>query len=161
MITLQLHDKITLLKDKAIALEMTNKLYPNITFNRQYRPIRITGPLSLNELKLIIRLQPSIELRSRLTTRAYQRYRKTKNVNKDLQQILKKYPKKSITRLENKYPYNLQQPLKHYVVWCKGYTWKEIEDKKDLLYIKQAKLYWINAPKFRSITTIPHYHLIY
>src|SRR5215469_9210127 len=148
MTTFQLHDK-TILTDKEIARRMINKLYPNITFNYRFRPIRITGPISLPELKLIIRLRPSIELRSKRTLTAYKRYGNIKQIQEELS---KNHLKKTIIRLENNYPYNLQQPLKHYIAWCKGYTWKEIEEHEKLPFINNAKLYWINTSNQRSIT---------
>src|SRR5215471_2762569 len=51
-------------------------MYPNITFRHKLEITEIKGPISLQELKLIIQLQSPIELRSKRTAAAYQRYGK-------------------------------------------------------------------------------------
>src|SRR5215469_8924182 len=59
-------------------------IYPNITFKHKFEIAKVKGPISLQELKLIIQLQSPIELRSKRTAAAYQRYGK-----KNFQTILR------------------------------------------------------------------------
>ena len=136
-------------------------MYPGIKFNEQMKPIKIIRPLDLYELKLIVRLKSDIELRSDRIRRAYERS------GKDITQIqdkLDQHKGKTIIRLPNNYPYNLKPKFNHWIAWCKEYTWKDLDkllEEKRLPFIDNAVFYWINDPKFRSIQSIPHYHLIY
>ena len=104
-----------------------------------------------------------IKLRSPETEQAYQQ--SDKSPLGFLHQKLQQYPDhKTIIKLNNNYPYNLKPEYKHQIAWAKGYTWKEIENlvnDKRAPFTSNAAFYWINHPKFRSITTIPHYHIIH
>ena len=137
-------------------------LYPGIRFDiNGKRPISIRQPLELDELKLIVKMKCNIRLRSPKTEQIYQIAKHNTN---QIKKELDKYPHNTIIRLENSYPYNLKPNLQHWVAWTKGYTWNDLNKlmcKKQLPFLDNAAFYWINDPKFRSISTIPHYHLIY
>ena len=137
------------------------KLYSGIRFDHNSRPVEIIQPLDLNELKLIVRKKCNIKLRSDRIERAYQRSGKNTT---EIQKNLGEYEGRTVIRLKNNYPYNLKPKYEHWIAWCKGYTWKEIEELieyKRAPFIKNAVFHWINNPKFRSIESIPHYHLTY
>lgn len=145
-------------------LKYDTRIFPGIRFDNKSQPVKIIRPLELHELKLIVALRCDIELRSPRTARAYKRS------NKDISFIKKKLDESSyqrtVIRNKNNYPYNLKPNLQHWIAWSKGYTWQELEQQlkdKQLPFIlnTNVKFYWINDPKFRSILTIPHYHLIY
>jgi hypothetical protein len=136
-------------------------LFPGIEFDHKLIPIKVKQPLQLYELEFIVKKKCNIELRSPRAARIYKRKASIAHIQKELDQ--KDQSKVVIKRL-NEYPYNLQPNLEHYIVWTKGYTWKEIKNLvkiKKAPFIHKAAFYWINDPKFRSVTTIPHYHLIY
>src|ERR1700733_5447424 len=81
-----------------------------------------------------------------------------------IQKKLNEYKRKTVIRLKNNYPYNLKPKFEHWIAWSKGYTWNDLEQQlqnKRLRFINSTVFYWINDPKFRSIQSIPHYHLIY
>jgi hypothetical protein len=152
-------------KDKNISSKQAKKqasfIYPGIEFSRTCRPMRIVKPLSINELKLIVALKCNIELRSEQVAQAYKE--SDKNL-KPIQSELDKYYGKTIIRLKNNYPYNLKPQLEHWIAWSKGYTWKDLEQQyydKRLPFTDTAVFHWINDSRFRSIQSIPHYHIIY
>jgi hypothetical protein len=152
-------------KDKNISSKQAKKqasfIYPGIEFSRTCRPMRIVKPLSINELKLIVALKCNIELRSEQVAQAYKE--SDKNL-KPIQSELDKYYGKTIIRLQNNYPYNLKPQLEHWIAWSKGYTWKDLEQQyydKRLPFTDTAVFHWINDSRFRSIQSIPHYHIIY
>jgi hypothetical protein len=143
------------------AKKQASFIYPGIEFSRTCRPMRIVKPLSINELKLIVALKCNIELRSEQVAQAYKE--SDKNL-KPIQSELDKYYGKTIIRLKNNYPYNLKPQLEHWIAWSKGYTWKDLEQQyydKRLPFTDTAVFHWINDSRFRSIQSIPHYHIIY
>jgi hypothetical protein len=136
-------------------------IYSGIKFDFNSNPIEILKPLSLNELKLIVARKCNIELRSDQIAQAY------KESDKNLTQIqseLNKSQGRTIIRLKNNYPYNLKPQFEHWIAWSKGYTWKDLEQQyydKRLPFTDTAVFHWINDSRFRSIQSIPHYHIIY
>ena len=148
-------------KKAGIMHENKSTLFPGIEFDHKLRPVKIRGPLQLYELKYIVQKKCDIELRSPRTQRAYKRNGSIKHIQKQLDE---KICSKAFVRWKNEYSYNLQPNLEHCIVWVKGYTWKQLEElnyQKKLPFTAKVAFYWINDPKIRLVTTIPHYHVIY
>jgi hypothetical protein len=148
-------------QQKEIIHKNQSTLFPGIEFNQKLEPIKIKGPLRLYELKYIVQKRCNIELRSPRTQRAYKRYGSIKHIQKQLSEEIHS---KTFIRRKNEYPYNLQPNLEHCIIWVKGYTWEQLEElnyRRKLPYTIKAAFYWINDSKFRTVTTIPHYHVIY
>jgi hypothetical protein len=149
------------LNQRLEAKKRASIIYSGIKFDFNSNPIEILKPLNLNELKLIVARKCNIELRSDQVAQAYRKSDKTLTT---IQSELDKCQGRTIIRLKNNYPYNLKPQLEHWIAWSKGYTWKDLEQQyydKKLPFIDTSVFHWINDSRFRSIQSIPHYHIIY
>lgn len=81
--------------------------------------------------------------------------------------ILNNYLKNRLYNLQpNKYPYNLEKNIKHYVLWLNPMLkYKYIYDKKFIHKLLKKKIknkqfyFYMNKIDKRSVKTIPHYQV--
>ena len=100
----------------------------------------------------------------------YDRYLAKFKKTKDLERyLLNKYLDNRLYILtQNKFPYNIDKTIKHYILWINPLVKKKrIYNKKFIKSILNSKIdkkkykfiYYINQKKYRSIKNIPHYHV--
>lgn len=121
---------------------------------KTFKPIEITGLLTLKELEYVIKTRANIQLRSKRCERAYQRFKKRSRGN-----LFANLMDEKVQLRPNNFPYNLEHKLEHYILWYHG-TWEAFEENyKNLCKRHNPALYWINLKEHRSVET-PHAHII-
>ena len=70
-------------------------------------------------------------------------------------------PRISLTK--NDYPYYLEDPIEHWILWKLGASCSEsdiLEAKKTLGGEKMEFLHWVNPPRLQSLPGIDHVHIL-